>query len=92
MTTDGRDGLPLTAGRREQLDRLLGVLAEDPAAPTAITDRGEAARFHLADSLAAVRMREMGIRAALGASPRQLGSVVLAETARLVGVGLAVGK
>lgn len=56
MTTDGRDGLPLTAGQREQLDRLLGVLAEDPAAPTAITDRGEAARFHLADSLAALEL------------------------------------
>jgi ABC-type antimicrobial peptide transport system permease subunit len=38
-----------------------------------------------------MRMREMGIRAALGASGRQLGTIVLAETGRLVGLGLIAG-
>jgi putative ABC transport system permease protein len=36
-------------------------------------------------------MREMGIRAALGATRRQLGSIVLLETARLIGLGLLAG-
>lgn len=47
--------------------------------------------YVLADSMATMRMREMGIRAALGATRRQLGSIVLAETARLVGAGVAAG-
>ena len=47
--------------------------------------------YVLADSMATMRMREMGIRAALGATRRQLGSIVLAETARLVGAGV-VGR
>lgn len=47
--------------------------------------------YVLAESMAVLRMREMGIRAALGASGRQVGAIVLAETARLVGFGLLVG-
>lgn len=47
--------------------------------------------YIVADSMATMRMREMGIRAALGATRRQLGSIVLAETARLVGAGVAAG-
>ena len=47
--------------------------------------------YVLADSMANLRMREMGIRAALGATRRQLGSIALAETGRLVGVGLIAG-
>jgi predicted permease len=47
--------------------------------------------YVLAESMAAMRMREMGIRAALGASRRQLGAIVMAETGRLVGFGLVVG-
>lgn len=47
--------------------------------------------YVLADSMATVRMREMGIRAALGANSRQLGAIVLRETGRLIGVGIAVG-
>jgi len=47
--------------------------------------------YVLAESMAVMRMREMGIRAALGASGRQLGAIVLVETARLVGFGLLAG-
>ena len=47
--------------------------------------------YVLADSMATMRMREMGIRAALGATRRQLGSIVLAETGRLIGFGLLAG-
>jgi putative ABC transport system permease protein len=47
--------------------------------------------YVLAESMSVMRMREMGIRAALGATGRQLGVIVLAETIRLVGLGLIVG-
>ena len=47
--------------------------------------------YVIADSMATMRMREMGIRAALGATRRQLGAIVLAETARLVGAGVMAG-
>jgi predicted permease len=47
--------------------------------------------YVVADSMATARMREMGIRAALGATRRQLGSMVLAETGRLVGAGICAG-
>ncbi len=47
--------------------------------------------YVLAESMAVLRMREMGIRAALGATRRQLAAIVLAETLRLVGFGLAAG-
>jgi putative ABC transport system permease protein len=47
--------------------------------------------YVLGESMAVMRMREMGIRAALGATRRQLGAIVMAETLRLVGLGLAVG-
>jgi len=45
----------------------------------------------LAESMASLRMREMGVRAALGATARDLGSIVMIDTARLVGLGLAAG-
>jgi putative ABC transport system permease protein len=47
--------------------------------------------YVLAESMAAMRLREMGIRAALGATQRQLGSILLVQTLRLVGVGLGGG-
>jgi putative ABC transport system permease protein len=47
--------------------------------------------YVLGESMASMRMREMGIRAALGASRQQLGVMVIAESCRLVAAGLAVG-
>ena len=47
--------------------------------------------YVLADSMASARMREMGIRAALGATRRQLGSIVLGSTLKLTGLGIAAG-
>src|SRR5690606_40506420 len=37
------------------------------------------------------RLRRMSIRAALGGGGAQLGTIVLSDTARLVGIGLAAG-
>jgi putative ABC transport system permease protein len=45
----------------------------------------------LAESIAEMRRREMGIRAALGATRPALGRLLLWQTLRLVGVGLAIG-
>jgi putative ABC transport system permease protein len=47
--------------------------------------------YVLAESMAVFRMREMGIRAALGAKRSQLAGILLAETMRLVGAGLVGG-
>jgi predicted permease len=47
--------------------------------------------YVLAESMAVLRRREMGIRASLGARGSQLGGLVLAETGRLVGLGLVIG-
>jgi predicted permease len=45
----------------------------------------------LADSLVGLRRREMGIRAALGATASQLAGIVLYENARLVSAGVVCG-
>jgi putative ABC transport system permease protein len=47
--------------------------------------------YVLGESMALSRMREMGIRAALGATRGQLGAIVIAETGRLVALGLGIG-
>jgi predicted permease len=47
--------------------------------------------YVLAESMATERRREMGIRAALGAGGRQLRTLVLSETYRLVCAGLLLG-
>ena len=47
--------------------------------------------YVLAETMSVVRRREMGIRSALGASRRQLRSIVVGETLKLVGLGLALG-
>lgn len=47
--------------------------------------------YVLAKSMAVMRRREMGIRAALGATRRQLAAIVLAETGRLVAAGVTIG-
>lgn len=47
--------------------------------------------FVVAESMAVLRRREMGIRAALGARGSHLRSLLLADTLRLVGAGLLAG-
>jgi predicted permease len=47
--------------------------------------------YVLAESMTVLRMRELGIRAALGANGRHLAAIVLAEAGRLVGLGLLAG-
>lgn len=47
--------------------------------------------YVLAESLANGRRRELGIRAALGATRWQLGTAILSETTRLVGIGILLG-
>lgn len=47
--------------------------------------------YVIAESMAVLRKREMGIRAALGARGSQLGTRLLSDTFRLVGVGLLIG-
>ena len=47
--------------------------------------------YVVAESLSVMRTRELGIRAALGARGAQLAGIVLAETGRLVGIGLIIG-
>lgn len=47
--------------------------------------------YVLAESMAVLRMREMGIRAALGATSPQLAMLVLSQSATLVGIGILFG-
>jgi putative ABC transport system permease protein len=47
--------------------------------------------YVVAESMATLRTREMGIRGALGATRRQLGGLMLAETTRMVGAGILAG-
>ncbi len=47
--------------------------------------------YVLAETMAALRLREIGIRAALGARGPQLRALLLRDTLRLVGAGLVVG-
>jgi predicted permease len=47
--------------------------------------------FVTAELMAAVRRREMGIRAALGARGSHLGALIVRESIQLVGVGLVIG-
>jgi len=47
--------------------------------------------YVMADSMAVLRRREMGMRAAFGARRAQLFACVLERTGRVVGIGLAAG-
>jgi hypothetical protein len=47
--------------------------------------------YVLVETMSVSRLREMGIRSALGATRQQLAGLVLREAARLVAIGLALG-
>jgi putative ABC transport system permease protein len=47
--------------------------------------------YVLAESIAVGRMREMGIRASLGATGNRLAMMILTETVCIVGIGLGAG-
>jgi predicted permease len=47
--------------------------------------------YVLAESMSALRRREMGVRAALGATRAQLSRLILSETVRMVAGGIALG-
>lgn len=47
--------------------------------------------YVLSESMAAMRQREVGIRAALGATRSSLSRLLVLETAQLIGIGLAAG-
>ncbi len=49
----------LDDGARRAVDRLIELLAADPAAPTTVTDRAQAERVHVADSLAGLVFGEL---------------------------------
>ena len=66
----------------------LTVLASLSVLATLLTLIGN---FVIAEASSFGRLREMGIRAALGATRRQLGAIVLAQTVRTVGLGLLAG-
>ncbi len=83
LTLEERIGRQMTAQRFGAL--VLGTLG---AIAVLLTVLGT---YVLGESMATMRMREMGVRAALGATRRQLGAIVLADTGRLVGFGLVVG-
>lgn len=64
---------------------VLGVLALIAVILTALST------FVLAETMAGFRRREMGIRAALGATPANLARMALLEPTRYVAIGLVVG-
>jgi ABC-type antimicrobial peptide transport system permease subunit len=78
-----------TLGREMSAQRLgayvLGALGGIAALLTVL------GAYVLAESMAAARRREFSIRRALGATRARLSALVLAETVRLVGLGLLVG-
>lgn len=50
----------LSSPQLEQLERVVGVLARDELAPTTVTDPGLAVDVHLADSLVALDLEQLG--------------------------------
>lgn len=83
VTIDERIGAQMSAQRFGIV--VLGVLG---AIAVLLTVLGT---YVLAESMAVMRLREMGIRAARGASRSQLTSIIVAETGRLIGFGVAAG-
>ena len=80
---------------REQIGRQMGpqqlgasVLGALGAMAVLLTILGS---YVLAESMAIARRREIGVRAALGATRSQLGALILRDTAKLVITGLIAG-
>jgi 16S rRNA (guanine527-N7)-methyltransferase len=71
----------------QQLQRFLAVLAEDPHAPTAVRDPGEAIDAHLADSLVALPMLDEALREGVPSVVADIGS-----GAGMPGIPLAVAR
>jgi len=83
MTLDAYTSLPLFPGRLATT--VLGVLAVGALVLSALGLYG-VTRFSVA-----ARTRELGIRMALGAGPRQLLGLVIGDSARFASIGLVVG-
>lgn len=83
MTID--DGLMRQMGAQRFGATVLGALGTIAAVLTLF------GMYVLAESMAAARRREMGVRAALGATRSHLSALVLSQTTRLVGLGIGAG-
>ena len=77
----------LTAEQAEQLRSFLSTLAEDPHAPTAVRNPGEALDVHLADSLAGLPALDEALAGGVPARVADIGS-----GAGLPGIPLAVAR
>ena len=81
------DRYHLSAAEAERLQRFLRMLADDPRAPTAVQDPGEATDVHLADSLAGLATLDQALGRSAGARVADIGS-----GAGLPGIPVAVAR
>jgi 16S rRNA (guanine527-N7)-methyltransferase len=77
----------LAEHQAQRLQRFLAVLAEDPHAPTAVRDPGEAVDVHLADSFAALPMLDQALDQELPPLVADVGS-----GAGVPGIPLAIAR
>lgn len=95
VASQGREFLPNLAPLHDVLDqsilqdRLLAAFAVVFAAFTSLL--GFLGLFALVNQTVVMRTREIGIRMAVGATPRQVAQTVLAQAALLSAVGIVIG-